>query len=64
MEDVMITRNMKNRQLFGVCSGLARELEVDPVWVRLGFVVATLTGFGTPILLYVILALIMPKEET
>ena len=49
--------------LAGVASGLARYFNIDPVIVRLLFVIAVFfNGFG--ILAYVILWLIVPKAET
>jgi phage shock protein PspC (stress-responsive transcriptional regulator) len=48
--------------LAGVCGGIAAYLGVDPVLVRLGFVVLLLaSGIGFPI--YLILWLIMPTES-
>lgn len=49
------------KKLFGVCSGLASYFEVDPTIIRLLFVVAVL-GFGTGILIYLIMAVIMPDR--
>ncbi|NOS93487.1 MAG: PspC domain-containing protein [Cyclobacteriaceae bacterium] len=49
------------KKLFGVCSGLANYFEVDPTIIRLLFVVAVF-GFGTGILLYFIMAVIMPDK--
>ena len=49
-----------DRILGGVCSGLAAEFHLDPLWVRLGFVLlAFVHGLG--ILLYVLLWLLMPE---
>lgn len=56
-------RNMKNAMLFGVCAGIADELKVDPTIIRIIFVAATLAGFGLPVLIYLILALLMQKSE-
>jgi phage shock protein C len=49
------------KKLFGVCSGLANYFEMDPTVMRLLFLVALLV-FGTGLLLYVILAVIMPDK--
>lgn len=47
----------------GVCSGLAAYLGVDPLWVRLGFVLLALaTGFG--ILAYVLMWILVPEAKT
>jgi phage shock protein C len=52
----------KNKQLFGVCGGLADYFGLDPTLIRVLFV-AGVVLFGSGILLYLILALIMPEEK-
>ena len=47
-----------NGKLFGVCSGIARYFGIDPMLVRIGFVLGTLIGFGSFILIYLAIALI------
>jgi phage shock protein C len=59
----MLTRDIKNKVIFGVCSGIAKELGIDPILVRLVFVIATLAGIGLPIIVYIVMAILMPKEE-
>lgn len=56
-------RNLSNKLIFGVCSGIAQEVGVDPVVVRAAFAIATLMGFGLPIVIYLVLAIIMPSAE-
>lgn len=54
-------RFVKNRaqgKIFGVCAGLADYFEVDRTLVRVAFVVATLLGVGSMILVYLAIALI------
>lgn len=46
----------------GVCAGMGRSLGVDPVLLRVAFVLLVLAG-GSGIILYLILAAVMPKEE-
>lgn len=48
--------------LFGVCGGLAERFEVDPVWIRLGFVGLTML-LGKGMLLYLVLTVLMPKQQ-
>ena len=55
-------KDLSNKMIFGVCSGLAQAFSVDPVVIRLVFAISTLLGFGLPILIYLILAIIMPTE--
>jgi phage shock protein C len=48
-----------NKKILGVCAGLANWANMDPMVVRLIFAVATLIGFGSPILIYIVLAMIL-----
>jgi phage shock protein PspC (stress-responsive transcriptional regulator) len=49
----------KNRgKVFGVCAGIGNYFGIDTLLVRIGFVAATLLGFGSPILIYLAVALI------
>ena len=45
-------------KLAGVCGGIANYFDMDPMVVRLIFVAATLFGFGSPLILYLIIALV------
>ena len=47
-----------NRKLMGVCSGIGNYFGIDPLIVRLGFVLGTLVGFGSFILIYLVIGLI------
>ncbi|MBI2941485.1 MAG: PspC domain-containing protein [Chloroflexi bacterium] len=57
-----LRRSAQNRILLGVCGGLGEYLDLDPTLVRLGFVAATFF-WGLSIPLYLIFAIIMPREE-
>lgn len=46
-------------KLLGVCAGIARSLDLDPLIVRLAFVVVTLAGFGLPVLAYIAMPLLV-----
>jgi phage shock protein PspC (stress-responsive transcriptional regulator) len=54
-------RARDNRWLGGVCTGLGRYFELNPMIYRVGFVALALAG-GTGILLYVAAWLVMPDE--
>lgn len=56
------TRSEEGRMIAGVCAGLARRFEISVTVIRLAFVLATLLGFGTAIILYVVLWIVMPLE--
>ncbi len=49
------------KKIFGVCSGLANYFDMDATMMRLIFVAAFLT-FGIGLLIYVIIAIIMPSK--
>lgn len=49
------------KKLFGVCSGLANYLDIDPTLMRALFIIAVLMA-GTGILAYIVLAIIMPDK--
>lgn len=54
-------RSRQDHLLFGVCGGLGEYFAIDPVLVRLLFVLSTLAG-GSGILAYIILAIVLPEE--
>lgn len=45
-------------KLLGVCAGIGRTLGIDTLLVRIAFVASVLIGFGFPVLLYFIIALL------
>lgn len=49
--------------LAGVCAGLARALNVQPLLVRLGFVAAGLASGPFAVLGYIVLAAVLPVED-
>ncbi len=56
-----LTKSKKNRMLLGVCGGLGEYFGIDPTFIRLAFAALALEGIG--IVLYIILAIIMPSGE-
>jgi phage shock protein PspC (stress-responsive transcriptional regulator) len=50
-----------DRIIGGVCSGFAEALHLDPIWVRLAFVVLAFAQ-GIGVVLYVVLLVIMPER--
>ncbi len=59
--DGKLVRSKSDRMIAGVCGGLARYFNIDPVIVRLVFVLAVLFGGVSP-LIYVVLWIVMPEE--
>ena len=58
-----LRRSIIDRKLFGVCGGLAKYLDVDSNLVRILYVVLVLASFGWALLLYIIMAILMPEER-
>lgn len=56
-------KDLEHGVFLGVCSGLANYSGIDVSILRLLFVLATILGVGTPILAYIILAIVMQKPE-
>ena len=55
-------RPSKGRMLLGVCAGIAHYLSTDPTIVRVLWVIGTFISMGTGILLYLVLAIVIPAE--
>jgi phage shock protein PspC (stress-responsive transcriptional regulator) len=47
-----------NGKFLGVCAGIAAQFGWDPMLVRAAFVIGTLAGFGSAILIYLAIAII------
>jgi phage shock protein PspC (stress-responsive transcriptional regulator) len=56
-----LRRSRSDRMIAGVCGGLGRYFDVNPVFYRVGFVVLTLLG-GAGILIYGASLLVIPNE--
>lgn len=64
-DDILATgiRRDRSRQWFGgVCAGLARKVDVDPVLIRAAVIALTLFG-GFGIVVYLVLWLLLPDES-
>ena len=57
-----LSRSQNDVMIAGVAAGVANYLNIDPVIVRLVFVLLALTG-GHGLLLYLILWCVMPQES-
>ena len=55
-------KSRTERKLFGVCGGIAAYFSADPTIVRLLFIIASFASFGFMLLLYVIMAIVTPRE--
>jgi phage shock protein C len=57
-----LRRSVRDRMLGGVCGGLGEYFGVDPVLVRLAFVLTTLAG-GAGVLAYLIMVIAVPGAD-
>ena len=56
-----LKRSKKDKMIAGVCGGIGNYLDVDPVIVRIVFVVSTLIG-GAGLLVYLVCCICMPPD--
>jgi phage shock protein C len=57
-----LRRPLDDRIVAGVCSGIGRYLAVDPVLIRVGFVVLAALTWGAAVLAYPVAWFLMPEE--
>lgn len=57
-----LTKSFSDKMLFGVCGGLAEYFGMDSTIIRIIFVTLLILGVGTPVLIYIILAIVMPSS--
>ena len=66
LKNIGIYRSTTNKWIFGVCGGLAEQLKLNPMWIRLGVVAASLIPFGLGtipmVLIYLALAVLLPAR--
>lgn len=56
-------RDGDDKFLGGVCAGLSHYLGVEPIWIRIIWLILTL-GFGIGFLVYIILWILIPEAKT
>ncbi len=59
---VKLRRNRSDRMVAGVCGGIATMFGMDAALVRILLVAATLLGFGTGAILYLVAWAVVPEE--
>ena len=61
MQQKKLYRSTKDRQIMGVCGGIAEYFGVDSTVIRVGAIVLMLAA-GSGLLAYILCALIMPEN--
>ncbi len=59
-----VYRDVDGAVLGGVLSGIAKYIGIDPLWARLIFLVVLIASFGTALIVYLILWLVIPPART
>ena len=59
-----LNRSTSNRMIAGVCAGLGDYLGIDPTIIRLLTVLAFFTGFSGIVLVYLVMAIVIPEQTT
>jgi len=55
-----LRKSRTDKMIAGVCGGIGEYLKWDPTIIRIIFLILFFSSFGTMVLIYFILALIMP----
>lgn len=58
-----LTRSSTDKQIGGVCGGVARYLGIDTTVTRVGFIVTTLFTGGAAALAYIAMLFVMPTDK-
>lgn len=62
MQEKRLYRSRRNRMFFGVAGGLGEYTGIDATVVRLIFVLGTLLGFGSFLIIYLVMVFVVPEE--
>lgn len=58
-----LTKSATDRQVSGVLGGLSEYFGIDSTIVRIVFLIFVFAGVGSPVFLYILLALLMPEPD-
>lgn len=58
-----LTRSVKDRKVAGVCAGIAEYFNIDPVFIRLIFLIFLLPGGVPGVLLYLLCWFLIPNPS-
>jgi len=57
-------RDIDDKFISGVSSGIGHYVGIDTIWIRLMWIILVLVGFGSPILIYILLWILVPAAES
>ena len=58
-----LRRSSHNRYIAGVCGGLGEYFGIDATVLRVLFAIAAVVGFGSPILIYLVMWVVIPERD-
>ena len=58
-----LVKSKNNKKIFGVCAGIADQLNIDPTIVRVLWAIAIFV-YGTGLFIYIICAIVFPEGTT
>ncbi|MDE1547725.1 PspC domain-containing protein [Jeotgalibaca caeni] len=58
-----LTKSAKDRQVSGVLGGIAEYFGIDSTIVRVIFLIFAFAGVGSPVFLYILLAILLPEPS-
>lgn len=61
METKKLYRSRYDKAIAGICAGLGKYFQIDPIIIRLGFIFLALAG-GPGVIIYVIMWVVVPEE--
>ena len=59
-----LVKSRTNRMLTGTIAGIGEYIGIDPSILRVIYAIIVLCGFGTPVILYIVLAIIIPEGQS
>ena len=62
--DVPLSLSKKDKQLAGICGGIAESIGMDSTIIRFFWVYGTIMSVGIGLILYFILALVLPNQKS
>jgi Putative stress-responsive transcriptional regulator len=59
-----LSKSRNNRVITGTLAGISEYFGIDPTIVRIIYVFLSFTLIGSPVLLYILLAILIPQDRT
>ena len=60
MTQPKLYRSVNDRWIAGVCGGLGKHFNIDPILIRIAFIIAIMGGMG--LVVYIVLAIFIEEE--